>query len=72
MEKRKDNFDYPGALKEELPIGSGLIEGSHRHMLQKRLIMSGAWWLRQDLRAMAAPSVVRENNDWSTCWKYVA
>jgi len=72
MEKRKDNFDYPGALKEGLPIGSGLIEGGHRHVLQKRLKISGAWWLRQNLSAMAALSVVRENNDWSAYWKNVA
>ena len=72
MEKRKDNFDYPSAQKKDLPIGSGLIEGNHRHVLQKRLKISGAWWLRQNLSAMAALSVVRENNDWSSYWKNAA
>ena len=72
MEKRAGCFDYPKAQKEGLPIGSGLIEGGHRHVLQKRLKISGAWWLRQNAAAMAALSVVMENNDWLSYWKSVA
>ena len=34
MNNRRDTFDYPRALKHQLPIGSGLIESGHRHVLQ--------------------------------------
>ena len=38
---RSEQLDYPSALKKDLPIGSGLIEGAHRHVLQKRLKLVG-------------------------------
>src|SRR5947208_3999285 len=42
---RIDCLDYPRALRLELPIGSGLIESGHRHVLQARLKKGGAAWL---------------------------
>jgi hypothetical protein len=37
MEKRAKHLDYAQAKQAELPIGSGEIESSHRHIVQKRL-----------------------------------
>ena len=48
---RTEQLDYATALEKGLPIGSGLIEGAHRHVLQKRLKLSGAWWERNNLKA---------------------
>src|ERR1019366_6520125 len=37
VSNRKDYLDYPRALALGLPIGSGMIESGHRHVLQARL-----------------------------------
>ena len=43
LSRRKDQLDYPGALANDLPIGSGEIESAHRYIVQKRLKLPGAW-----------------------------
>ena len=65
---RIEQLDYPSALEKELPIGSGLIEGAHRHVLQKRLKLSGAWWKRNNLKHMVALRILRANNQWDDYW----
>ena len=44
IQNRPGQFDCPNALENRLPIGSGRIESSHRHLIQKRLKIPGAWW----------------------------
>ena len=68
---RSEQLDYPSALEKELPIGSGLIEGAHRHVLQKRLKLSGAWWERNNLKHMVALRITRANNQWDDYWESV-
>lgn len=41
MERRLDYMDYEKALSKGLPIGSGEIGSSHRHVIQKRLKIAG-------------------------------
>ena len=65
---RTEQLDYPSALEKGLPIGSGLIEGAHRHVLQKRLKLSGAWWKRNNLKHMVALRILRANNQWDHYW----
>ena len=65
---RSEQLDYPSALEKELPIGSGLIEGAHRHVLQKRLKLSGAWWKRNNLKHMVALRILRANDKWDDYW----
>lgn len=55
-------LDYKGALEKGLPIGSGMIEASHRHVLQKRLKISGAWWTQANALSMAHLRVCRANH----------
>ena len=68
---RAEQLDYPGALAKNLPIGSGLIEGAHRHVLQKRLKLSGAWWKRNNLKHMVALRITRANKQWDDYWDSV-
>lgn len=44
LSRRKDQLEYPGALANNLPIGSGEIESAHRYIVQKRLKLPGSWW----------------------------
>ena len=42
LSRRLDALDYPRALAADLPIGSGLIESGHKHVLQARLKKPGS------------------------------
>jgi hypothetical protein len=68
----RKQLDYPHACANELPIGSGLIEGAHRHILQRRLKQSGAWWTADNLQVMAQLRVCRANHLWNQYWKQAA
>lgn len=72
LSNHRDNLDYPQAKALDLPIGSGMIEGGHRHVLQKRLKLSGSWWSPHNLEAMAQLRVCRANQDWDAYWKRAA
>ena len=68
MEKRIKYMDYGKAKEKKLPIGSGEIESSHRHIIQKRLKISGAWWKTENANAMLQLRVARANGYWEGYW----
>ncbi len=68
LSNRTDYLDYPGALALELPIGSGLIESGHRHVLHARLKKPGAAWLKDNADRMGHLRVLRANGKWETFW----
>lgn len=68
LEKRPEKLDYPFAVNNGLSVGSGLIEGAHRHLIQKRLKISGAWWLKENADDLAQLRVLRANGKWETFW----
>ena len=68
LNNRLDALDYPGALALGLPIGSGMIESGHRHVLQARLKKAGTAWLPQHADAIAHLRVLRANNQWLSLW----
>ena len=65
---RQEHMDYASARASGLPIGSGEVESGHRHVLQKRLKIAGAWWLEGHAEAMLQLRVVRANDDWVRYW----
>lgn len=65
---RLESLDYPLALKLGLPIGSGMIESGHRHVLHGRLKKAGAAWLHQHADQIAHLRVLRANQQWETFW----
>jgi hypothetical protein len=68
LSNRKDCLDYPRALRLGLPIGSGMIESGHRHVLQARLKKAGAAWLLAHAELLANLRVLRTNGDWLRLW----
>jgi hypothetical protein len=68
LTNRRDCLDYPGALKLGLPIGSGIIEGANRHVLQGRLKRGGAAWLHDHADRIGHLRVLRANNQWLSLW----
>jgi len=53
---RRDALDYPDAIARELPIGSGMIESGHKHVLHARLKGAGTAWLPAHADATLAPN----------------
>jgi hypothetical protein len=68
VSNRKDCLDYPRALALGLPIGSGMIESGHRHVLQARLKKAGTAWLHDQADKMAHLRVLRANAQWLSLW----
>lgn len=68
LTNRLDCLDYPRALKLGLPIGSGMIESGHRHVLQARLKKAGAAWLQDHADQLAHLRVLRANRQWLSLW----
>ena len=68
LSNRLDSLDYPRARELGLPIGSGLIESGHRHVLQARLKKPGIAWLRDNADPIAHLRVLRANHKWDSPW----
>ncbi len=68
LSTRRDQLDYAGARAKQLPIGSGEIESSHRHVIQERLKLAGCWWREANAEAMLGLRVARSNNLWVLYW----
>lgn len=67
---RQKNLDYKSAIENDLPIGSGEIESSHRYVIQKRLKIAGAWWNPNTAENMLSLRTLRANGDWDKYWAY--
>jgi hypothetical protein len=68
LSNRTECLDYPRALRLGLPIGSGMIESGHRHVLQARLKKAGTAWLMTNADRIANLRVLRANGQWLTLW----
>jgi hypothetical protein len=68
LTNRMDCLNYPRALNLGLPLGSGMIESGHRHVLQARLKKAGAAWLHDHADQMAHLRVLRANHQWESFW----
>ena len=68
VSNRQDCLGYPRALALGLPIGSGMIESGHRHVLQARLKKTGTAWLHDHADQIAHLQVLRANRQWQSLW----
>ena len=56
--RRQGQFNHKDAIVNDLSIGSGKIESGHRSVIQKRLKLPGAWWLKNNAQAIASYSII--------------
>ena len=68
LTNRAECLDYPRALALGLPIGSGMIESGHRHVLHARLKKAGTAWLPDTADQIAHLRVLRANHQWHSLW----
>ena len=68
LENRQEQLDYAAACQEGLPIGSGMVEGGPRTVIQARLKLPGAWWKEETVDPMLALRTLRANGQWEAFW----
>ena len=71
VKNRPGQFDYHLALARNLPIGSGEIESTHRHLIQKRLKLPGAWWKQENAHHLLQLRTLRANRQWNRYWNHL-
>ena len=52
LEHQREHLDYGVAREQGLPVGSGAVEGGHRHVIQARLKLPGTWWKEATVNSM--------------------
>jgi hypothetical protein len=57
-------------LAKGYPIGSGVIEGACRHLINDRLELTGMSWTLQGAESMMRLRAVHINKDWDEFWTY--
>lgn len=70
LNNRIDQLDYASAIAEQLPIGSGLIESGHRHVVQSRLKIAGASWSVENAERLLQARTARANGKWNSYWNH--
>ena len=68
LSERREHLHYAQARAQGLPIGSGEIESGHRHVVQQRLKLAGAWWKETNAEKMLGLRIARANNQWDQYW----
>ena len=68
LSERNEHLDYATALRQGNPIGSGEIESGHRHVVQHRLKLPGAWWREVNAQRMLNLRTARANGTWQHYW----
>lgn len=68
ISERSAHLDYATAARDGYPIGSGEIESGHRHVVQQRLKLPGAWWAETNAELMLNLRTARSNGLWTHYW----
>lgn len=68
LNNRIEQLDYQGACNDLLPIGSGLIESGHKHVIQARMKIAGAAWEHSNAEIMIQTRAKRASGRWESFW----
>ena len=71
LEKRLPMIDYPHFRRQQLPIGSGIVESGHKVVMQKRMKQAGMRWAEANLNPMLALRVALCNRTWNQKWSEI-
>ena len=64
LRRNQPYMDYAEYLRRGWPIGTGVIEGTCRHLVKDRMELSGMRWTMSGAGALLALRAVNENGDW--------
>lgn len=68
----QDHTGYAQRLAEGRSIGSGLVEGSCKQVIGRRLKQTGACWKVRRVERMAALCAVQASGQWAAYWDSAA
>lgn len=71
LEKRLPMIDYPHFRRQQIPIGSGIVESGHKVVMQKRMKQAGMRWAEANLNPMLALRMALCNRRWQTSWREI-
>ena len=69
LSNRTTLLDYKGTQEQKLPIGSGLIESGHKHVIQARMKIAGAAWSHENADAFIQTRARRASGSWTSFWE---
>jgi len=69
LERNRKHMRYEICLARGYPIGSGVIEGACRNLINDRLELTGMSWTVPGAESMMRLRAVHINKDWDTFWK---
>ena len=69
LSNREEQLAYHLAIAKKLPIGSGLIESGHKHLIQSRMKLPGAAWSIKNAETMIQARAFRANGFWNSYWQ---
>ena len=64
LRRNQPYMDYAEYLRRGWPIGTGVVEGTCRHLVKDRMELSGMRWTMAGAGALLALRSVNENGDW--------
>lgn len=64
LRRNQPFMDYAEYLRRGWPIGTGVVEGTCRHLVRDRMELSGMRWTMAGAGALLALRAVNENGDW--------
>lgn len=71
LENRLSMIDYPHFRRQQLPIGSGIVESGHKVVMQKRMKQAGMRWAETSLNPMLALRTALCNQTWNQTWQEI-
>lgn len=69
LRHNRDSLWYRTRLAEGLPIGSGLVEGTCKNMIGKRLKLNNPRWCLPRAENMAALRCLHYSGMWESYWE---
>jgi len=70
LERNRKHMRYEICLAKGYPIGSGVIEGACRNLINDRLELTGTSWTLQGAESVMRLRAVHINKDWDAFWTY--
>ena len=64
------HLNYPKALTQGWPVGTGIIEAACRYLVKDRLEVTGARWGVNGAEAVLKLRALRKNGDWERYWRF--
>ena len=64
LKRNQPYLDYATYLRRGWPIGTGVVEGTCRHLVKDRMELSGMRWTVPGAEAILTLRAVNENGDW--------